>query len=53
MSLENPNSIRMATTHSTSPARYLQRKKVIEEIADKKRRNLPLVPELKINQVQN
>jgi hypothetical protein len=28
-------------------------KKVIEEIADKKRRNLPLAPELKINQIQN
>jgi hypothetical protein len=26
--------------------------KVVEEIADKKRRNLPLLPELKVNQVQ-
>jgi hypothetical protein len=31
--------------------RYLQMKKAIEEIADKKRRNLP--PELKVSQVQN
>jgi len=37
------------STHQTSPVRYLQMKKVIEEIADKKRRNLPLAPELKVS----
>jgi Zn-dependent protease with chaperone function len=47
MSLENPSSIGLATTHPTTPLRYLQMRKTIEEIADKKRRNLPLVPEMK------
>ncbi|MEP7030582.1 MAG: M48 family metalloprotease [Pseudolabrys sp.] len=47
MSLEHPNSIRLATTHPTSPVRYVQMKKVAEEIADKKRRGLPLIPDLK------
>jgi predicted Zn-dependent protease len=51
LSLENPQSIRLATTHPTTPVRYLQMRKVIDEIADKKRRNLPLLPELKIAQV--
>jgi predicted Zn-dependent protease len=49
--LENPNSIRKATTHPTSPVRFLQMRKVAEEIADKKRRNLPLVPEIKLIEV--
>ena len=40
--------IRKATTHPTSPVRFLQMRKVAEEIADKKRRNLPLNPELKL-----
>ena len=48
--LENPTSIRTATTHPISPERFLQMRKVAEEIADKKRRNLPLVPELKVMQ---
>ena len=51
MGLENPNSIRTATTHPTSPVRFLQMRKVAEEIADKQRRNLPLVPELKVVEV--
>ena len=37
----------------TSPVRFLQMQKVIAEIADKKRRNLPLLPELKTSQAQN
>ncbi len=53
MSLEEPKNSRMAPTHPTSPVRYLQMKKAIAEIADKKRRNLPLLPELKVSQVQN
>jgi beta-barrel assembly-enhancing protease len=52
MSLENPADIRTASTHPTSPVRYLQMRKVVEEIADKKRRRLPLTPELKIDQAQ-
>jgi Zn-dependent protease with chaperone function len=51
MGLENPNGIRKATTHPTSPVRFLQMRKVAEEIADKKRRNLPLVPEIKLTEV--
>ena len=47
MGMEDPASIRKATTHPTSPVRFLQMRKVAEEIADKKRRNLPLVPEIK------
>jgi len=50
MSLEYPNDITKATTHPTLPERFLQMRKVAEEIADKKRRNLPLVPELKVMQ---
>ena len=52
MSLETPSMIRLATSHPTSPVRFLQMRKVAEEIADKQRRNLPLVPELKVTQVQ-
>jgi len=51
MGLEHPNSIRKATTHPTSPVRFLQMRKVAEEIADKQRRNLPLVPELRMVEV--
>lgn len=51
MGLENPDSIRKGTTHPTSPVRFLQMRKVAEEIADKKRRNLPLVPEMKVIEV--
>ncbi|MBI3702633.1 MAG: M48 family metalloprotease [Rhizobiales bacterium] len=47
MGMEDPNSIRKTTTHPTSPVRFLQMRKVAEEIADKKRRNQPLVPEMK------
>ena len=46
-SLESPESIRVGTTHPTTPTRYLQLRKVIEEIAEKKKNNLPLTPELR------
>jgi Zn-dependent protease with chaperone function len=46
-SLESPNSIRLATTHPISPARFVQMQKVIAEIAEKKRLGLPLVPNIK------
>lgn len=47
LSLEDPASIRKASTHPTTPVRYLQMRKVIAEIAEKKAKNLPLMPELK------
>jgi len=51
--LSHPNSIRLARTHPITPVRFLQMKKVAEEIADKRRRNLPLIPELKFMQTEN
>ncbi len=48
----HPDAIRLATTHPTTPERFLQMRKVAAEIADKQRRLLPLVPELKIGEVQ-
>jgi hypothetical protein len=52
LAMESPASIRLATTHPTTPVRFLQMRKVIAEIADKKRRNLALEPDLKVSQVQ-
>jgi predicted Zn-dependent protease len=49
MALESPASIRLATTHPTTPARYLFMRKTVAEIADKQRRQLPLVPELRVS----
>jgi Zn-dependent protease with chaperone function len=46
-SLEIPSAIKHASTHPTTPVRYLQMRKVIAEIAEKKANNLPLEPELK------
>ncbi len=46
-SLEIPTAIRKATTHPTTPVRYLQMRKVVEEIAEKKRNDQPLLPDLK------
>jgi hypothetical protein len=34
------------------PARFVQMKKVAAEIADKRRRNVPLVPDLKVIEVR-
>ncbi|HEU5016344.1 MAG TPA: M48 family metallopeptidase [Pseudolabrys sp.] len=48
MSLEDPNSIRFAKTHPTTPARFVFMQKVITEIADKEKRGLPLVPNIKV-----
>lgn len=47
MGMANPDSIRLGKTHPITPVRFLQIKKVAAEIADKRRRNLPLVPDLK------
>ena len=35
----HPNCIRFATTHPTSPVRFVQMREVAAEIADKKRRS--------------
>ena len=43
----HPDSIRFATTHPTTPARFVQMRQVAAEIDDKKRQHLPLVPDLK------
>ena len=48
MALEDPGSIRLATTHPTSPARFVYMRKTIAEIEDKEQRHLPLVPELRV-----
>lgn len=50
ISLENPDSIRIATTHPVTPVRFVQMQKAAAEIAEKKRRNVPLTPELKFIQ---
>ena len=46
LSMENPDSIRIAVTHPITPVRFVQMQRVAAEIADKQRRNLPLNPEL-------
>jgi Zn-dependent protease with chaperone function len=46
-SLEVPAAMRMASTHPTTPVRYLQMRKVVEEIAEKKRKNEPLTPNVR------
>jgi hypothetical protein len=53
MALEIPNSIRLATTHPTSPERFVLMQQTIAEIEDKQRRHLPLVPELKAGTMQS
>ena len=47
MGQTNPHSIRFTTDHPMSPVRYIQMREVAAEIADKERRHLPLIPELK------
>ena len=44
-SLEDPDSIRLTTDHPITPVRFVQMQKVIDEIENKKRHNLLLVPE--------
>jgi Zn-dependent protease with chaperone function len=46
LSMENPDSIRIAVTHPITPVRFVQMQKVAAEIAGKQRHNLPLNPEL-------
>jgi Zn-dependent protease with chaperone function len=45
LSLEDPDSIRLTTDHPITPVRFVQMQKVIDEIANKRRHDLPLVPE--------
>ena len=47
LSLEQPDSIRIATTHPITAVRFVQMQKVATEITDKRRRKAPLMPELK------
>lgn len=47
-SLEIPDSTRAGMTHPVTPVRFVQLQKVIAEIADKRRRNMQLIPELKV-----
>jgi hypothetical protein len=47
MGQTHPDSIRFAKTYPTAPARFIQMREVAAEIAEKKRRHLPLVPDLK------
>jgi len=48
----DPNSLRFARTHPLAPVRFLQMRAVAAEIADKERRHLPLVPEIKTYTVE-
>lgn len=50
LSMEDPDSIRIAVTHPITPVRFVQMQKVAAEIADKQRRNVPLIAELKATQ---
>jgi Zn-dependent protease with chaperone function len=45
IALEDPDSIRVTTDHPITPVRFVQMQKAVEEIEDKRRRNIPLVPE--------
>jgi Zn-dependent protease with chaperone function len=47
LTLENPDTLRIATDHPVTPVRFVQMQKAAAEIADKQRRGLPLHPELK------
>jgi beta-barrel assembly-enhancing protease len=52
MGQTHPADLRFARTHPISPVRFLQMKKVAEEIAQKQRNHLPLVPDLKMTEVE-
>jgi len=52
MGQTHPDALRFARTHPTSPVRFLQMKKVAEEIAEKQRNHLPLVPDLKMTEAE-
>ena len=52
LSLEHPDSIRIASSHPTTPERFVFMQRTIAEIADKQRRHLALAPDLKVTEVQ-
>lgn len=52
-SLDDPDSIRLATDHPITPIRFVQMLKVVEEIEDKKRHNRPLDPEPLFSRANN
>ena len=47
LALESPDSLRIAGDHPVTPVRFVQMQQVAAEIAEKKRRGLPLNPELR------
>lgn len=51
MAMESPSGIRVASSHPTTPERFLFLQKIAKEIADKKRHNVALAPEMKVVQV--
>jgi hypothetical protein len=52
ISQEDPRSIAFAGTHPTTPERFILLQRVTAEIADKKRRHLSLVPEMRVSELQ-
>ena len=50
MSLASPDSIYLASTHPTNPARTIEMDKTVREIEHKKQRGLPLNPNIKIEE---
>lgn len=48
MGAEGENAIRLRTTHPTSPERFLAIDRTAGEISDKKRKGLPLAPNLRL-----
>lgn len=47
MGQTHPDSLRFARSHPLVPMRFVQMKRVAQEIAEKQRKHLPLVPNLK------
>ncbi len=52
MGQTHPDSLRFARTHPLAPVRFIQMKRVAEEIAQKQRNHLPLVPDLKVAEAE-
>lgn len=53
IALEEPGNLRVTSDHPVTPVRFVQLQKAVAEIADKKRHNLPLTPELKVSQADD
>ena len=52
MSLENPKSIHLSSDHPTSPVRYVQMRKVAEQIVWKQKHGMPLIPDMKVTGIE-